>query len=276
MSEESLADRLALWRTRTILSLKDRMDAMTGRRDEMIPPRLMMFDGPQDPKAFRESGEEFLRYYVDLCYLRPDETMLDIGCGIGRKTIPLTRYLSDQGTYMGFDINPVGIEWCKSKISSRHPNFYFHRADIFNQRYNPTGRQAASAFRFPFPDGLFDFAAAASVFTHMLPNEVDQYMSETARVLKQGGRTLFSFFVLDEEAKERMGQRNSAYSFAVDYGAYAVEREDRPEDAVAYDLAFIEERYARYGLNIRAIYPGSWSGRPNYLSFQDLVVAVKE
>jgi ubiquinone/menaquinone biosynthesis C-methylase UbiE len=39
------------------------------------------------------------------CGLRPDEKILDVGCGIGRKTLPLTQYLTKGREYEGIDIN---------------------------------------------------------------------------------------------------------------------------------------------------------------------------
>src|SRR5215212_9202219 len=96
-----------------VLWAKDLADQLLGRRDALIPPRRMMFDGPRDTAAFVANGAEFLRYYRDLCQLLPDETILDIGSGMGRKTIPLTRYLSQAGCYEGLDVNKVGVDWCQ-------------------------------------------------------------------------------------------------------------------------------------------------------------------
>src|SRR4051794_26342926 len=55
--------------------------------------------------------------------LRRDEDVLDVGCGIGRTAIPLTEYLSEHGSYRGFDISRESIEWCSREITSRFPNF---------------------------------------------------------------------------------------------------------------------------------------------------------
>ena len=59
-----------------------------------------MFDGPQSLEVFKPNGEEFftiyIRYiqvYTNVYGLRPDEKMLDAGCGIGRKTLPLDALL---------------------------------------------------------------------------------------------------------------------------------------------------------------------------------------
>lgn len=93
-----------------IYFLRDSIDLLSDRRDSLIPPTRLMFDGPRDFLTFKKNGEEFLRYYIKLCDLKPNEKILDVGCGIGRKTVPLTKYLDENGRYEGFDIVRAGID----------------------------------------------------------------------------------------------------------------------------------------------------------------------
>lgn len=125
-----------------------------------------------------------------------------MGCGIGRKTIPLTKYLDKTGRYEGFDIIKTEVDLCKKRISTKYPNFHFQRVDIFNECYNPKGKYKASEFKFPFENEFFDFVVLGSIFTHMLPEDIENYLSEIARVLKKGGRFLITFFLLNKESLE--------------------------------------------------------------------------
>ena len=68
-----------------------------------------------------------------LAGLTPDEAVLEPGCGAGRIAEPLTRYLSEDGSYDGFDVVAEAIESCKRGIASRHPNFHFRHVDVFNR-----------------------------------------------------------------------------------------------------------------------------------------------
>jgi hypothetical protein len=62
----------------------------------LVPNVEAIFDGLQILAEFKANGEEFLTNYRELAHLQPNEKMLDVGCGIGRKTLPLTQYLNEQ------------------------------------------------------------------------------------------------------------------------------------------------------------------------------------
>ena len=80
-----------------------------GRDAGFVPPLSLMYDGPAGYQEFKENGAEFLKYYVEVCNLRPDEAVLDIGSGTGRKTLPLLGYLSERGSYLGMEIVKSGV-----------------------------------------------------------------------------------------------------------------------------------------------------------------------
>ena len=139
---------------------------------------------------------------VELGDLKASDRVLDIGCGPGRLAVPLTRYLDDAGSYDGLDIIPESIDWCRENISKRDERFRFHLADIRNSAYNESGADSCVELSFfPSTDETFDFVFLASVFTHMLPEGVEHYLSEIARVLKPGG-TLFDH-LLPRETRSR-------------------------------------------------------------------------
>lgn len=68
---------------------------MFGDLAPIVPPVGMTFDGPRNLEVFKETGEEFLKICRDVGGLRPYDKMLDVGFSIGRKTIPLVRYLDE-------------------------------------------------------------------------------------------------------------------------------------------------------------------------------------
>jgi SAM-dependent methyltransferase len=235
-----------------------------------------MFDGVAKYAAFKENGEEFLRYYIEICNLRPDEKILDVGSGIGRKTVPLTRYMNNYGRYEGMDIVKAGVEWCRERITAKYPNFAFQQINVYNTYYNPNGSESASQYRFPFDNQSFDFVVLGSVFTHLLPEDMENYLSEIARVLKKGGRCLITFFLLNRESTGAIEAGKSTLDLRHGVGVYRVADPDIPERTIGYDEQFVLDLYQTYGLEIKApIRYGSWCGRSSFLSYQDIIVAFK-
>ena len=252
----------------------DLIDALLGRRNPRLPPRRLRFVGGGD---FEAVGEEFLRHFVELCGLPRNARVLDVGCGVGRVAIPLTRYLDDSGSYEGFDIVSSGIDWCRRSISPAHPNFAFHHADIYNRTYNPRGKIAASAFRFPFADAEFDFAFLTSVFTHMLPADVARYAAETTRVLKPGATCLMTWFLLNEETLSALDGDACWFDFKYSHGRYRTVDEATPEAAIAYDEDFALELLKSAGLEVvEPIHFGDWRGTQGGRSAQDIVVVRRQ
>jgi SAM-dependent methyltransferase len=246
---------------RLATSLKLRVQDLLDR-DPLVPPRRLQFVGEGD---FAATGDEFLGHLVDLAGLTPGSRVLDVGCGIGRMARPLAGFLDAGGRYEGFDVNPVGIGWCQ--LHYDHDRFRFTLADLYNRRYHPTGTLKAREYRFPYEDDGFDVVLAASVLTHLLEEEAAHYLAEIARVLRPGGRALITFFVLDDESRAAIGDGRAALAFLEPDAHVAVLSEDVPEEAVAYDEAWV-----RAHLGVEAVHHGGWRGRPGR-SFQDLVIA---
>ncbi|HEV2704984.1 MAG TPA: class I SAM-dependent methyltransferase [Pyrinomonadaceae bacterium] len=244
----------------------------TGRLDPLLPPPWLHSVGGAD---YAQSGEEFFRYFVDIAGLMPQERVLDVGCGTGRMARPLTRYLKG-GSYDGIDIVAPSIKWCQQAYADSYPNFRFHFTDIYNKVYNPHGRYQASEYRFPFESSSFDFVFLTSVFTHLLPQDMENYLSEVARVLRPGGRCLITYFLLTPDSLNFIGEKAGAFTFRYQFEGCRVEQEDVPEVAIAYDESRIRSLYEKYQLHIsRPVCYGSWCGRTDGLSYQDIVVASK-
>jgi len=252
----------------------DCFDLLTGRRDPLTPPKRIYFGGDGD---FKQIGEEFLNYFITLANLQPNHKVLDVGSGIGRMAVPLTKYLNSNGVYYGFDIVPKGVAWCQKAISTRYSNFHFQLVDVYNKEYNPKGKYKASEFIFPFEANYFDFVFATSVFTHMLPADVDNYLNQISRVLKQGGSFLATFFLINDESQVLLTQKKSSLDFKYNFGEYLSIHKDVPEYAIAYYEEYVRELYKKHGLIIKEpIYYGSWCGRQQFLSYQDIVIATKD
>jgi len=237
----------------------DLVESALGQSEEMIPPKSKVFVGTVD---FKEGAEDGVNRLHRFGVLTPESHVLDIGCGIGRLAVPMTRYLRG-GSYHGLDVVPSGIEWCNQHIASRHPNFHFTLADVFNGEYNPKGRTAASEYTFPYPDDQFDLVILASVFTHMQPEDTEQYVREIARVLRKGGHCWASCYLLNPDSVRMMETREGSLCFRHNHGTYWTVNPKCPELSIGYDEHYILDLFDRNGLSLAdGVYYGRWCGRP--------------
>lgn len=247
--------------------------SVIGGRDPMVPPKWMIFTGPGD---FMEVGRGLLRILVDVGGLKPDEHLLDVGCGVGRMAIVLTGYLGPQGSYEGFDVVREGIEWCQANITPRFPRFRFTVADVYNGVYRPDAPSTARDYRFPYPDASFDFVFLMSVFTHMLPPDVENYVREISRVLRPGGRCLITYFLVNEAVRSLIASGKSTLPMRDQPGGYSTIDRGTPEYDIGLPESFVLSLYEKAGLQVVApIHYGTWSGRPSGLNYQDFVLARK-
>jgi hypothetical protein len=84
---------------------------------------------------------------------------------------------------------------------------------------------------------------------------------------------LITFFLLNEESLGAIEAGRSALDFKNKMGSYRVVSSEVPESAVAFDESYIRNLYAANRLEIsEPIRYGSWSGRRDFLSFQDIVM----
>ncbi|MFZ5720799.1 MAG: class I SAM-dependent methyltransferase [Pseudomonadota bacterium] len=100
--------------------------------------------------------------------------LVDVGCGAGRLAKPLSAWL--EGTYLGVDLVPDLIAHAR-KVANR-PDWRFEVIDHI---------------AIPEADGRADMVCFFSVLTHLLHEQSYWYLEEAKRVLKPGGKIVFSF-----------------------------------------------------------------------------------
>ena len=110
--------------------------------------------------------------------LRPDDYLIDVGCGSGRVATALSRLeMASRLRYLGVDISEELLRYARRKCG------------IASWRFVKVDR-----LMIPEKDQRADFVCFFSVFTHLMPEESFLYLQEARRVLKPGGTVVFTFF----------------------------------------------------------------------------------
>lgn len=242
-----------------------------------IPIRLMLLTGggPDTFDAISKAHIDNLERYVEL---KPDFSVLEIGCGIGRDAIPLTQRLSREGSYVGVDIIRPSIEWCRKNITTRFPNFRFVHFDVQDQLHNPAGTMSTQDIHLPLEAGTVDLIVLQSVFTHLLRADILHYLREFGRILRPSGRVYATLFIINDEilASARatnLTAWNLTFEHEVGEGCHINDRL-HPTGAVAYTAEAVEQMLREAGLRLaRPLLRGAWSGYyPNADDGQDVAI----
>ena len=107
--------------------------------------------------------------------LKDGDFLMDVGCGSGRLAIPLGAN-GPEIQYHGSDIVPELLDYARARTPSR---FRFTLVE---------------GLSIPEEDGTADFVTFFSVFTHLMLHEIFIYLQDAHRVVKPGGRVVFSFY----------------------------------------------------------------------------------
>ncbi len=125
-------------------------------------------DGHHDGE---ELGAKLLEVYAPyLRQTRPDDRVLEIGCGLGTQA----RLFAERcRSYAGVDISEEVLT---------------HR---FDMPENVLLRVADAVNLFSFADDSFDMVMSSQLIEHLHPDDVHLHLAEVARVLAPGGRYVF-------------------------------------------------------------------------------------
>ena len=175
--------------------------------------------------------------------ITPGSDILEIGCGVGRNAFSLSTFL-EGGSYTGIDIDKPSIEGAQANALLKEKGYRIEFLDVDNPEYNPDGRYKASDYVFEFGDESFDLVFLVSVFTHMLPKDIENYIKEISRMLKPGGRLLFSTFIMD------YGQTFGPTEFKYGEGDWRSSHEDLPEICVGYYEGYLTRVLSENGLTM--------------------------
>lgn len=238
-------------------------------RQFIPPPNVLAAVGDVDYLA---SGKHYAQMMLDKCGLNSTSHVLDVGCHSGRMAAPLTQILGSDGRLVGFDVVPTGVEYAQ-RAFSQHPSFSFQCFDFNNGMYNGGG---TAEFILPYENDSFDIALAVSVFTHTIQEHTEKMLREITRLVRPGGYTLFTYFILDEESETAIARGAAERKFPYDWGNWRSDDNSVRCFANAYKRPWLEQEYKKNGLILVESIRGHWAARHEPQSHQDALIARKE
>jgi SAM-dependent methyltransferase len=170
--------------------------------------------------------------------MRPEHTLLDVGCGPLRGGVNFIRYL-DAGNYTGVEKDP-------RKLAAGR--------DVELPAYGLVEKRprlvVMESFDFPALGRSYDYAIAQSVFTHLPINKIIRCVVQIDRVLRPGGQFYATFYENPDGKRnlEPVEQRPGLWT-------------NFDEDFFHYDFATFEWIADGTGLSVE--YLGEWNNPRN-------------
>jgi len=217
-------------------------------------------------------------------YIRPGETVLDLGSGSGKACYIISQIVGAQGKVIGVDFNPPMLELARKYEKSIGDQLGYHNVDFRRGKIqdlqtnlelidgylqaNPV-RSVADLAKLQdyeakmrqeqplIPDESIDVIVSNCVLNLVRPEDKQQLFAEMYRVLKRGGRIVISDIVSDEAVPEHLANDPALWSACVS-GAFQEEDFLRAfEDAKFHGIQIEELRTEAYqtveGIEFRAI-----------------------
>jgi cyclopropane fatty-acyl-phospholipid synthase-like methyltransferase len=231
-----------------IVEIINRVDRLLSE-DDLPDPRMFKIFGPSESRTqFKKIGLISLDNLMRYAALKKNERVLDIGCGIGRVALPLTRYLDETARYQGIDPVSDAVSWCQKNISKNYPNFDFLHVDWQNKMYNRQGTVDPASFKFPWENESFDLIYLFSVFTHVKPEALKNYLFEIKRMLARKGRVFMTMFIVDEDTERQIASQETHRPFFRAVDDYWTDNPEIHESAMAYRKHFVQNLLDEVGL----------------------------
>src|SRR5260221_6045117 len=141
-------------------------NTLSGSKEEAY----RVLSGYTDEEKFHEDAEDTLNILRETVGIRPEDTFLEIGCGVGR---------------VGRVLSPFVQQWIGCDVSAN----MLHLAGRRLIGLHNTRLQEISGYDLrPIADASVDVVYSTVVFMHLDEWDRYAYMLEAMRVLKPGGR----------------------------------------------------------------------------------------
>ena len=176
---------------------KDYLDAYAKHTDMRVERDPHSAVGP----SWEKIGKLQFDYLIELG-MKPHHRMLDVGCGTLRGGRHAIEYL-DSGNYTGMDLSPKAIDYAhqlvqEEGLSEKQPRLLVSANKDLEFR--------------EFDGETFDFLLAQSVFTHLMPEHIEECFRHIVRIMDAG--SIFSFTYNRASAHGQTGNKSFVYPWS--------------------------------------------------------------
>lgn len=259
----------------------------------LVPPPLINFNQPTNHfsisryiREFTERGHSnVLPFLKDLAQLNPSSVTLDFGCGLGRMASAFSTEGASCGLYYGWEPDPIALKWLE-KVYAQHDSFRFGGHPL-----TPSQTYLSKITQFPennendnmaIPEkeswhkfvraSKFDLIWTNSVFTHMFPSTTLEILKLFKEIAKPGSWIVNTFLAIDDHSERAMQAGYADRKLPLNVNGIRTYSAKNPLVCTAYTVDKINQIYTEVGLPQPEIRFGSWAGRDNGVTYQDLVI----
>jgi SAM-dependent methyltransferase len=237
----------------------------------------------------RSSRDLELPFLIDTGSLSESSCVLDFGCGLGRLASAFAIANGAYGRYFGYEPETVALDWLKSQYSKN--DFFRFGGSPLPQDMNYVTNlgnlgTAAKSFEdrvgaLPDPhvlanllDGYkFDLQFSSSVFTHMWGADIVETIKSFRPIATRDAIFVNTWLIVDDFAQDALDSGAADRRLPIEVGGVLTYSHSNPLVCTAFRLGEVERIYAEAGHEIQEILYGSWSGRSNGVTYQDIVIS---
>jgi SAM-dependent methyltransferase len=226
-----------------------------------------------------------LPFLKDIAQLNPNSVTLDFGCGLGRLASAYLMEGGSCGRYYGWEPDLLALKWLKKEYSQQnsfsfggHPLTASHT--YLSGRTQPSENYEDKALAIPekeswlkFVEGVkFDLIWTHSIFTHTYPSTTGEILKLFKEVVKPGSWIVNTFLSIDDHSERAMKAGTADRKLPLSVNGIRTYDAKNPLVCTAYTVEQINQIYLEVGFPKPEIRFGSWAGRDNGVTYQDLVM----
>jgi SAM-dependent methyltransferase len=213
--------------------------------------------------------------------LRKDSVLFDYGCGLGRLAYAASKFLGENGSYIGYEPNSRALDFLKNAYGKRS-NFKFYGDALSSDEdyvavkageVRAGGKKSLDILPQSYVDRIVDIQYSSSVVTHMWLDSISRLLENLNSIVKPDGLCVNTWLIVDDFARYALssGVADRTLPYVVNKAhTYSMKN---PLMCTAYDLTDVTAAYQQAGHEIVKILWGTWSGRDNGVHYQDIVVS---